>query len=179
MNRYFYLIFLFFVCVLASVSVALPALAGDFPVPIEKKVIHYAPPSEYVGLKNPFKALLDFRSPAAPQHAIYDTLQGQQYARIIERGGSLYRANCAPCHGDRSNGRGPQSSGFYPPPADFTDTETITVLKENYIFWRIKDGGAEEPFKSAMPAFGDTFTDEEIWSIITYEYYNAGIKPKE
>lgn len=147
--------------------------------PVEKKIIHSTPPAEYAILENPFKAILGFKSPAAPQHAIYDTLQAQQYARIIEIGGGLYNTNCAPCHGDKSNGRGSQAAGFYPPPADFTNPETIAALKENYMFWRIKEGGIEEPFKSAMPAFGDIFTDEEIWSIITYEYYNAGVKPKQ
>lgn len=148
--------------------------AADFPVPIEKKIIHSTPPSEFAGKKNPFTALVTFVDPTK----VYDTVAKQSYMQIVERGGELYRANCAPCHGIKSNGRGPQASGFYPPPADFTNPETIGALKENYLLWRVKEGGREEPFKSAMPAFGDDLTDEEIWSIIMYEYKNAGVQPK-
>ena len=147
--------------------------AAEFPVPIEKKIIHSTPPTEFAGKKNPFTALITTNKPG-----VYDTENKMHYAAITERGGELYRANCAPCHGEKSNGRGPQAAGFYPPPADFTNPETIAALKENYLLWRVKEGGREEPFKSAMPAFGDDLTDEEIWSIIMYEYKNAGVSPK-
>lgn len=132
---------------------AVGVIAG--PPPVEKKIIHGTPPLEYVGLTNSLK----------------------RTAINFTAGKFLYNANCAPCHGIDSNGQGPEARGFWPPPADFTNKETIAALKEGYLFWRIKEGGLEEPFKSAMPAFGDALTDKEIWQIIMYEYKNAGVEP--
>lgn len=131
------------------------AVSVNAQPPVEKKIIHSTPPLEYAGLTNSLK----------------------RTAVNLTAGKFLYDANCAPCHGIASNGQGPEARGFWPPPADFTNKETIAALKEGYLFWRIKEGGMDEPFKSAMPAFGDALTDKEIWQIIMYEYKNAGVKP--
>ena len=125
--------------------------------PVEKKIIHSTPPIEYAALKNPL----------------------MKSSTNLAAGKALYEANCAPCHGMKSDGKGTEADGFWPPPANFTDPETIAALKENYVFWRITEGGRDDPFESAMPAFGDDFTDEEKWQIIMYAYDNAGVKPKE
>lgn len=124
--------------------------------PLEKKIIHGSAPLEYAVMKNTLKK--------SPENLLAGKL--------------LYEANCAPCHGIRSDGKGVEAAGFWPPPADFTDPQTIAALKEGYLFWRIKEGGLQSPFKSAMPAFGDLLTDLEVWQIISYEYENAGAAPK-
>ena len=72
--------------------------------------------------------------------------------------------------------------GFLPRPADFTDPETISVLKESYLLWRIMEGGPDlppesRPWDSAMPAWGDDLTEDEIWKIILYLYEAIGAKP--
>lgn len=148
-------------CLILLASVVLVILGFVMVVhaepPVEKKIIHSTPPIEYAALKNPL----------------------MKDATNLTAGQALYDANCAPCHGMKSDGKGPESAGFWPPPADFTDKETIAALKENYVFWRISEGGKDEPFESAMPAFGDDFTDDEKWQIIMYAYENAGVKPKE
>lgn len=124
--------------------------------PLEKPMIHGSAPLEYAVMKNPLK-----KSP-----------------EMLLAGKLLYEANCAPCHGVKSDGKGVEAAGFWPPPADFKDPQTIATLKESYMFWRIKEGGLQAPFKSAMPAYGDLLTDAEIWQIINYEYENAGVAPK-
>jgi len=68
--------------------------AADFPVPIEKKIIHSTPPTEFAGKKNPFTALISANKPG-----VYDTENKMHYAAITERGGELYRTNGAPYHG--------------------------------------------------------------------------------
>jgi cytochrome c oxidase cbb3-type subunit 3 len=72
----------------------------------------------------------------------------------IKEGGSLFRANCAPCHGlaARGGGRGP----------DLTSGRWIHGAADAAIFRTITQGvpGTE------MPA--NAFEDSEIWAIIAY-----------
>ena len=73
--------------------------------------------------------------------------------------------------------------GFRLKPADFTTEDTIATVIEAYTFWRIKEGGiglptAGSPWDSAMPAWQDELTEEEIWKIIAAEYDTAGVEPR-
>ena len=74
--------------------------------------------------------------------------------------------------------------GFRLKPADFTHPGTIATLVEAYLFWRIKEGAPglppeASPWDSAMPAWKDELTDEEIWKIILAEYEIAGMEPRK
>jgi len=132
----------------------------------EKKVIHSTPPIDYVGLKNPL-------TEADPK-----TLPDND--PNILAGKKLYEATCMACHGEKSNGKGSEAEGFVTPikPVDLTDPEAIAKLDQGYIFWRINEGGLDDPFYSAMPAWSDDFTETEKWQIILYVYKNAGVSPK-
>ncbi|MCI0528732.1 MAG: cytochrome c [Nitrospira sp.] len=136
--------------------------------PIEQRVVHPAPPGEFVGLSNPI--------PKTPEN--------------VQHGGSLYAVFCSPCHGGALDGKGAQSKGFNPPPANFRDPGTIAQLQESYLFWRIKNGGVGlpvegQPWNSAMPRWGamparggKAFTDDDIWKIILFEYEASGNRPR-
>ncbi len=136
--------------------------------PIEQRVVHPAPPGEFVGLSNPI--------PKTPEN--------------VQHGGSLYAVFCSPCHGGALDGKGAQSKGFNPPPANFRDPGTIAQLQESYLFWRIKNGGVGlpvegQPWNSAMPRWGamparggKALTDDDIWKIILFEYEASGNKPR-
>lgn len=74
--------------------------------------------------------------------------------------------------------------GFRLKPVDFRDLGTIATLVESYLFWRIKEGGLglppqASPWDSAMPAWKDELSDEEIWKIILAEYDTAGVEPRK
>ncbi|HLB01688.1 MAG TPA: cytochrome c [Nitrospiria bacterium] len=143
-------------------------LAPSDAPPIEQRVVHPAPPAEFVGLSNPV--------PKTPQN--------------ISEGSGLFAVFCSPCHGGKLDGKGPQAIGFNPPPANFTDPGTIAQLQESYLFWRIKKGGVGlpvegQPWNSAMPRWeampargGKPITDEQIWKIIMWEYEGAGVEPR-
>ena len=79
---------------------------------------------------------------------------GDGKAAAIKEGGSLFRANCSPCHGlgGRGGGRGP----------DLTSGRWTHGSTDSAIFRTISQGvpGTE------MPANG--FEDSEIWAIIAY-----------
>lgn len=100
----------------------------------------------------------------------------------IREGGILYTQNCAVCHGDAQDGNGMAARAWQPKPANFRDPGTIAQLPENYLYWRIKEGGPGVPkgsieYRSVMPAWETVLSDEQIWKIIMFEYANAGQKP--
>jgi len=135
-------------------NTARPEPPGDPPG------IHFSLPNKYIATKNPL--------PWTEEN--------------IRQGGILYTKNCAMCHGDAQDGNGLFARVWQPKPANFRDTGTIAQLDENYLFWRIKEGGPALPtgsigYRSAMPVWDGVLTDDEIWKIITFEYTNAGVKP--
>lgn len=148
---------------------ALPLLAGYVAYsfvapagpPAQVRSAHPAPPTEFVGLTNPV--------PKTPEN--------------IEEGKELFKANCAPCHGEKADGKGPEANAWFPAPANFQDTGTIAQLQESYVFWRISEGGIGlppegTPWDSVMPAWKDVLTEEEIWKIIMAEYEIADVEPR-
>ena len=107
---------------------------------------HVDPPEEYEGLTNP--------------------LEGDPDA--IAAGEEIYTTNCATCHGENGKGDGPAAAGLDPQPADFTDQAMMMDMSDGYLFWRVTEGGAFEPFNSAMPPWGQSLTEDERWQVISY-----------
>lgn len=107
---------------------------------------HLEVPSEYEGLANPFDEDPD----------------------AISNGADLYAANCATCHGLDGMGDGPAATALDPKPASLADSDMMADMTDGYVFWRISEGGAMEPFNSAMPAWGSTFSEQEIWQLVSF-----------
>lgn len=84
----------------------------------------------------------------------------------VERGRSLYAANCVPCHDPTGMGRGEAGSAIYPSPALLAQMIRMPQAVDPYLLWAISEGG--KPFGTQMPAFKDTLSQEQIWQIITY-----------
>lgn len=101
-------------------------------------------PREYQGLRNPLKPTDE----------------------NILSGGKLYQQTCAVCHGTTGRGDGPAGKTLNPPPAPLAFTVPMHMTTDGYLFWRIKDGGQQ--FGSAMPAWGVSLKEEQIWQIILY-----------
>ena len=100
-----------------------------------------------------------------------------------ETGKRVYIQNCMPCHGDHLDGKGHFAQGLSPVPANFQDNGTIAQLTESYVFWRIAKGGVGlpregTPWNSAMPAWEDFLTEEEIWAVIIFLYEQTGWSPR-
>ena len=96
------------------------------------------------------------------------------------RGSNVYQQQCAVCHGADGKGTGPAAAGLAHPPADLTNNFHIAPGDgDGYLFWRVSEGGAVEPFlsmQSAMPAFKDVLTEQERWDVLVYvhqEYHVA------
>ena len=100
-----------------------------------------------------------------------------------EEGKRVYYENCLGCHGDGLNGQGHYAHGFNPAPLSFQDVGTIAQLVESFVFWRIAKGGPGlpnegAPWNSAMPAWEDFLTEDEIWSVIIFLYEQSGHEPR-
>ena len=105
---------------------------------------HATIPDDYAGLPNPIAA--DEAS--------------------IERGATLYTTQCASCHGDGGMGDGPAAANLDPAPANIAHTSQM--LGDDYLFWRISEGGAMAPFNSTMVAWKSIMDEDARWDVINY-----------
>lgn len=85
------------------------------------------------------------------------------HAQDVEAGKAVFQSNCAACHGDKGDGKGPAAMALLPPPTDFTaaafwagrdDTALKTVIKVG------KPG-------TSMAGFA-TLSDDDIANLIAY-----------
>lgn len=88
-------------------------------------------------------------------------------ADALARGAEAYNALCIQCHGERGRGDGAEAQGFDPPPGDLSRSE-LAEIADGYLYWRIAEGGAFEPYNSLMPAWGTLLSDTEIWELVSY-----------
>ena len=158
------------------IFVAFPVLVGWFiyswsipgaASPVELRIQHPTLPQEYEKQENPLRK------------ADADTQR-----RSIEEGKILFQTYCRPCHGSKADGNGPFANSFRLRPINFQDPGTIATVVDNYLFWRIKEGGPglpseSTPWDSAMPSWKDDLKDDEIWKIIMGEYDTAGVMPRQ
>lgn len=165
------------------VYIIIPLIAGfitykkvmpKYEPPVSARIVHPEPPSEIdfngktiriLGLENPLRK---------------DTANLSKY---IEDGKKVYYQNCFSCHGDDLDGRGIFAEAYNPPPLPFRGTDTIAQLPESFVFWRVAKGWralppGSTPWDSAMPAFEDFLTEEEIWKVILFIYEASGNKPR-
>jgi S-disulfanyl-L-cysteine oxidoreductase SoxD len=87
-----------------------------------------------------------------------------------QAGRSLFLQHCAQCHGRPEEGRLATAGALSPTPADFTHPRH-RATDPAYLFWRISEGNHLEPFRSrgsVMPAFGRSFSEEQIWQLVAY-----------
>ncbi|MBK7177657.1 MAG: cytochrome c [Chloroflexi bacterium] len=106
---------------------------------------HNAPvPEEYAGLTNPIAA--DDES--------------------LARGQEIFTKYCVVCHGESGMGDGPGAANLDPQPAPVAHTSQM--LGDDYLYWRISEGGAHDPFNSAMPAWQTAFEETARWDVINY-----------
>jgi mono/diheme cytochrome c family protein len=106
---------------------------------------HHAPiPSEYAGLTNPILADDD----------------------SLARGAETYATQCATCHGDGGMGDGPAGAALDPAPAAIAHTSQM--MGDDYLFYRISEGGAFDPFNSTMPSWKAVLNEQVRWDVINY-----------
>jgi high-affinity iron transporter len=85
-------------------------------------------------------------------------------APSLSRGESVYRANCASCHGAAGGGNGPLAQGLNPPPADLADPEALRHQSPLDYYRRISIGVVG----TAMPAFESRLPAGDRWAVALY-----------
>jgi mono/diheme cytochrome c family protein/plastocyanin len=95
----------------------------------------------------------------------------------LQTAASLYAKNCAACHGQAGDGRGPgaealaaqglgHSGDMHPAggPVAFADSASMLGGAAEIYYAKIRRGG----MGTGMPAFGPLFTPEESWLLVDY-----------
>lgn len=72
------------------------------------------------------------------------------------------------CHGVGGKGDGPIAQGLQPKPADFTNCKAMAKDSDEVLFKIIKGGGQSVGRSTAMPAWGETLSDQQIRDLIKF-----------
>lgn len=89
----------------------------------------------------------------------------------LEKGIQIYKDYCSVCHGEEGKGDGINArSGMDPLPRDFTDGKEKYMVKrtKEELFDAVTKGGREIEKSALMPPFGNTLSEQEIWSVVAY-----------
>jgi DMSO reductase family type II enzyme heme b subunit len=170
-----------------ALGVLIPILVGYYAysqasaraeAPLELRAVHPAPPDS-ISFRGKQINLQDADTPV--RRDIRQNPASRE--KHLAAGAAIYVRNCVYCHGDLLDGQGHFAHGFNPPPADFVGPSTIAQLAEGYVFWRIAKGGPglpkeSTPWNSAMPAWEDRLTEEQVWQVVYYLYEATGHPPR-
>lgn len=86
---------------------------------------------------------------------------------VLEQGKQVYKTSCAVCHGDTGRGDGIAAKSVNPKPANLKHMSRMMMMAtDSYMYWTISEGG--KPIETDMPAFTESLTEDEIWSVIHY-----------
>lgn len=81
-------------------------------------------------------------------------------------GQAIYVVQCASCHGDSGMGDGPAGKALTPPAANLV--ESNANYGDDYLYYRIAEGGAMDPYNSSMPPFKNVLSEDEIWQVVAH-----------
>ena len=85
----------------------------------------------------------------------------------LERGEQVYAENCQSCHGEQGIGDGPAGRELSPPPGNLAWLADMPIGQwDPFIYWTVAEGGAE--LGTAMPAFKDSLSQDQIWAVTSY-----------
>jgi mono/diheme cytochrome c family protein len=93
-------------------------------------------------------------------------------AESVARGATLYRINCAVCHGEQGHGDGPVGRKFDPPPVDLHKDHTQSQA-DGQLYFTLTRG------RVAMPFYRDALSQHERWDVINYLRSAFGKKQPE
>jgi mono/diheme cytochrome c family protein len=174
-----------YTALLAATVVAIPALAAanvyvqmsaPLQPPLFSRTIHPAsPPDITVHDKK-----IDLNAGEDPFWPL-EKSNPEEFRKHVENGRQVYYRNCVFCHGDNLAGTGMFIHGLDPIPTNLP--ETIPLLRDTFLFWRISKGGPglpEEggPWDTAMPAWEKFLKEDEIWDVILFLYDHSGTRPR-
>lgn len=85
----------------------------------------------------------------------------------VGRGAAVYDQSCASCHGATGEGDGEAGRNLSPPPGNLAWLSQMPMAQwDSFIYWTIAEGGGQ--FGTAMPAFKDVLSSDDIWAVTAY-----------
>ena len=110
----------------------------------------------------------------APYTSMHNPLPVSQAP--IKRGATVYAANCVSCHGTTGLGDGEAGRNLSPRPGNLVWLSQMPMARwDAFMYWTIAEGGTQ--FGSAMPAFKDALSKDDIWSVTAYVQARLPQKP--
>ena len=95
------------------------------------------------------------------------------HPELIQAGAKLFGTRCVVCHGGPGLPAGEIAQGLNPaPPNLFSATRQPNAGR---YFWFIKNGVK----MTAMPAFGKTHSDDDIWALVAFLRTAPGMSPQD
>jgi mono/diheme cytochrome c family protein len=116
-------------------------------------------------------------APAAPHPA---TISAEDKARknpvkftevSVDRGKKIFSTQCALCHGDKGDGKGPVAADMKLNLPDFTKPDTLKSRTDGELFAII--GSGQDP----MPPQAGRMSDERRWNLVNYLRAAGGAVP--
>jgi Cytochrome C oxidase, cbb3-type, subunit III len=174
-----------FTVFLVATAIAIPALAAanvyvqmsaPLQPPLFSRTIHPASPTDITV----HDKKIDLNTGEDPFWPL-EKSNPDEFRKHVENGRQVYYRNCVFCHGDNLAGTGMFIHGLDPIPTNLP--ETIPLLRDTFLFWRISKGGPglpEEggPWDTAMPAWEKFLKEDEIWDVILFLYDHSGTRPR-
>jgi mono/diheme cytochrome c family protein len=85
----------------------------------------------------------------------------------IHKGAAVYQTHCLSCHGPTGLGDGEAGRNLSPPPGNLQWLSQMPMSRwDSFMYWTIAEGGVS--FGTAMPAFKDKLSRDEIWAVTAY-----------
>ena len=109
----------------------------------------------------PFIAFGQSSTWVAPKSA--DTLSSPYKfdSNFIKMGEKEFKTNCVACHGSKGKGNGPAAIALNPRPSNLT-SDKVQDQSAGALFWKIEHGNG------AMPIWGKSLNDKQIWALVSY-----------
>ena len=92
----------------------------------------------------------------------------ENVSSVTEETRQVYQRYCAQCHGEKGHGDGINAPYLVVPPRDHTKGDYLETRSDQQLFDVIKLGGLAVGRAPCMPAWGYTFEDKTIHSLVSY-----------
>jgi len=150
----------------AEVTAGPGALIGELALVVAMRRPSNALALEYSSVvrisRSLFQRVLESDPAAAVRLRDEFALRSSQIASdILIAGAKLYRQMCSRCHGTTGEPDNTYGQSFYPPAPHLPLIRTLYT--DNEMFWIVKHGIRN----TAMLAWGNLLSDDEIWQIVT------------
>jgi mono/diheme cytochrome c family protein len=80
----------------------------------------------------------------------------------------VYAHYCAPCHGIKGDGKGFNAQHLDPRPANHRDAQFMNRRSDRELHDAIKGGGKAVGKSTLMPPWGETLSETQISSLVSY-----------